>query len=212
MAGTPHETIEAWHFTRAGGRLGYDKSEVCVTPGLTLTVEPPIALCARGLHASIRAIDALEYAPSASGLMICRVRCGGTIIDGDDKLVATERTVLWMAEADRTLHEMACWSAEAALFGQAMRGRTIDPRSLAAIDAKRRWLDGQASDSELAAARDAAWDAARAAARAAAWDAARDAARDAAWDAARDTFRPAVSQCQSDALALIDAMIAEGAR
>jgi hypothetical protein len=62
-----------------------------------------------------------------------------------------------------------------------------DPRSIAAIDTAEKYANGQATGEDLAAARDAAWDAARDAA----WDAARDAARDAAWDAARDAARDA---------------------
>ena len=64
------------------------------------------------------------------------------------------------------------------------------PRSIAAIDVAERHANGQATDAELTAAMDAAWDAARAewaAAGEAAWDAARAewaAAWDAAWAAA----------------------------
>jgi hypothetical protein len=62
-----------------------------------------------------------------------------------------------------------------------------DPRSVAALDTRERWLRGDATDEEMAAARAAAraaaWDA-EAAACAAAWDAA-DAAWAAAWDAER---------------------------
>ena len=54
-----------------------------------------------------------------------------------------------------------------------------DPRAQAAIDAKRAWVRGEITDSELFAASDAAC-----AASAAAWDAARAAAWDAAWGAA----------------------------
>ena len=88
------------------------------------------------------------------------------------------------------LHEFGCWCAEQAL---ALIDNP-DPRSVAAIAAKRAWLQGEITDEQLAAARAAAraaaWDAARDAAwnaaRAAARDAARAAARDAAWAAARD--------------------------
>jgi hypothetical protein len=66
------------------------------------------------------------------------------------------------------LHEFGCWCAEDAL---ASIGKP-DPRSVAAIETKRRWLRGEATDEDLAAA--------MAAARAATWDAAWDAARDAA--------------------------------
>ena len=93
------------------------------------------------------------------------------------------------------LHEFACRCAEYALSFV----DNPDPRSIAAIEAKRKWLRGEIKDEELraawAAARAAAWDAARAAARAAAmaatWDAAGAAAwaaaRAATWDAVRDS-------------------------
>jgi hypothetical protein len=80
-----------------------------------------------------------------------------------------------------------------------------DPRSVAALDTRERWLRGEATDEEMNAARDAAWDAGAEAwdAEAEAWAAARAAeraavsaardARDAAWyaAAARDAARDA---------------------
>ena len=93
------------------------------------------------------------------------------------------------------LHEYACRCAEYALTFV----REPDSRSIAAIEAKRKWLRGEISNDDLTAAWAAAWaaacDAANAAARAAAWaawDAARYAARAAAWaawDAARYAAR-----------------------
>ena len=92
------------------------------------------------------------------------------------------------------LHEFACRCAEYALSFV----DNPDPRSIAAIDAKRKWLRGEIKDKELRAARAAAWAAAWAAALdaagatawaaagATAWAAARDAAWDAAWDAANE--------------------------
>ncbi len=59
-----------------------------------------------------------------------------------------------------------------------------DPRSINAIAVKRRWIAGEATDEELAAAEADAWAAAEAAARVAAWAAAR-AAAETAWAAAR---------------------------
>ena len=74
------------------------------------------------------------------------------------------------------LHEFACRCAEEAL----RKAGVTDDRSWNAIRVKRLWIEGKATDTELAAA----WDAARAAAEAAAWAAAWAAARAAAWDAA----------------------------
>ena len=106
------------------------------------------------------------------------------------------------------LHACACRCAEDALS----RIDNPDPRSIHAIAVKHRWIAGEATDEELAAARTAAWAAqaaaqdvtrtaaqaaAQAAARTAAWAAqaaAQDAARTAAWAAqaaAQDVARTA---------------------
>ena len=79
-----------------------------------------------------------------------------------------------MVDATNILHEFACWCAE-----RAQRVENPDPRSVAAIKAKRKWLRGEITDAELDAVRAAA----RYAAKAAAWDAALDAAWAAAWAA-----------------------------
>ena len=170
----------AWHFLPADRRLRFG-DRTLVEPGQTLTVEPPLELCTRGLHASVRPIDALFYAP---GPILCRVALSGEIIHDGDKVCAQHRTVLWMADATRTLHLFACDEAE-----RALRATEIDDsRCFDAIATKRRWIDGKATGEELAAARAAASAAARAAASAAAsaaaWAAARAAARAAAWAAA----------------------------
>lgn len=68
------------------------------------------------------------------------------------------------------MHEFACRCAEEAL----KLVENPDPRSIAAIEAKRRWLRGEISDDELKSARAAAY-AAEAAAEAAARAAARKA-------------------------------------
>ncbi|MDD5512099.1 MAG: hypothetical protein PHI12_15040 [Dehalococcoidales bacterium] len=143
-------------------------------------------------------IMALEpcYDPAEVGY--CTHEWRGTALDvlRAENIPAKDRLWLVLNDGwvpDRTLHEFAIWCAEQALA----LIETPDPRSLRALEIKRAWLDGMATDDELAAAeaaaeaaardaaRDAAWAAARAAAEAAARDAARDVARDAAWAAAR---------------------------
>ncbi len=199
------EKTLAWHWLAEDRRLQFNTREV-VQVGQTLKVDPPITLCLRGLHASVRALEALGYAP---GPIVCRVEMGGEMVYSDDKLCATERTVLWMANATKTLHEFACWCAMTALERERKAGREPDIRCWNAIEVKLRWLRGEATDEELVAAKvaarvaaspvarvaakvaarvaacaaayDAAWDAACAAA----WDAVYDAAYDAAWVAAR---------------------------
>jgi len=172
----------AWHFLSEDKRLGYDDGRL-VEVGQTLECEGKPVLCSNGMHGSERLIDALKY---ASGPIVCRVEIEGDVIEGKNKLCGRRRTVLWMLDATRLLHEFACQCAEDALSKVAQP----DERSVAAIEAKRRWLKGEIADGEL----DAAWDAARDAARdagaaalaawAAAQTAARAAARAAAWEVA----------------------------
>jgi hypothetical protein len=124
-----------WHWLQEDRRLRYDSKEL-VEVGKTITHAGPVLMCESGLHASERAIDSLQYAP---GPIICRVALGGTVIDGKDKSVASERTVLWMADATNTLHEFACLCAEEAL----RTAKVEDVRCWNAIETKRKWLRGE---------------------------------------------------------------------
>ena len=186
-------TTLAWHFLPASGCIAqyYDEDgnpkPHCgkkIEVGTKLSLDGELKLCSHGLHASVRLIDALKYAESS---LLCRVELCGEILRGEDKCVASERTVIAMLDCTNILHEAACHCAEQALSTQT----NVDPRSVAAVEAKRAWLRGEISDEQLTAARSAAWvaamDAAWDAAKAAAWYAARSAAWDAAW-VAQNTY------------------------
>ncbi len=153
------KAVKAWHFVAANRKLGYGDSRV-VKAGRTYKYkgDEPIELCLRGMHASRRVIDALQY---ASSNIICRVELSGDIIEGNDKLVATERKVLWMMDCERVMRPFA-------------RQCALDVAHLWDMpDIVRRYLetgDESIRDAARAAARDAARAAARDAARAAAWD------------------------------------------
>ena len=181
----------AWHFLPEDKRLGYGDGRL-VEVGATLECEGEPELCGNGMHGSARLIDAVHY---ARGPIVCRVKIEGDVIESEDKLCGRRRTVLWMMDATRILHEFACACAEDALA----LVEQPDERSVAAIEAKRSWLKGEITDKKLDSAWAAAWDAsqnvawvASAAASAAAWAAVRaaaraasQAARDAGWAAAR---------------------------
>jgi len=96
--------IKAWHFV--GDRLRDGRP--VPKDGVTLKHDGEIELCESGLHASKRLIDALQYAPAST---LCRVECGGEIIHGDDKLVCTERTILWRVDGNAFLRRAACMFA-----------------------------------------------------------------------------------------------------
>ena len=163
-----------YHFLREDRKLQFEPYTPVVV-GETLVYPGKPELCKAGFHASERIIDALRYAP---GPVLCVVELGGEIVHGDDKAVAQERTVSWMQDISPTLHEFACQVAEEAL----KECGVTDKRPWKAIEVKRKWLKGEASDEELKAATDAARDAANAA-----WSAAANAAwcaANAAWCAA----------------------------
>lgn len=149
---TSEERILGWHFAD-GMKLPNDESLVV---GKTYHIDGDIELCLRGLHASRQILDALKYAP---GTTLSRVESWGDVQECDDKLVARNRRVLWTLDATMVLHEFACRVAEDALS----RVDKPDPRSVAAIAAKRAWMRGEIDDDSLCFAKAAAMDAAMAA-------------------------------------------------
>jgi hypothetical protein len=142
-------TIKAWHFLKDDGTLR--DGTPAPADGELLEHKGELIMCESGLHASTKAIDALKYAP---GSMVCRVEVGGNIQKDTDKMVCSQRTILWRMDTTETLHRFAVWCAKEAL----KLIENPDPRSLAAIQAKLNWLDGKITDQELAAARAAARD------------------------------------------------------
>ena len=83
--------ITAYHFLAHGGRLRHPvNGHTYVVAGLALH-EDEIQLCVRGLHASIKPIDALQYAP---GPCLTLVECSGDVLCEEDKIVCTDRKVI----------------------------------------------------------------------------------------------------------------------
>ena len=146
MTGEDQDMI-CWHFLPANRMTRWNSQ--LVTVGQTLISPDSLKLCESGLHASVKALDALQYAP---GPIICRVELGGKIVQDKDKCVASKRTCRAMNDATETLRYFARWCAlsvtdkwDAFVLDYLMTG-----------DKKIRAAAGDA-------ARDAAWAAARAA-------------------------------------------------
>jgi hypothetical protein len=196
------KTILAWHFLHESRRQAvyFDGDPTytghLVEAGRIDTVEPPIVCCERGLHASRSPLDALRYAP---GPIICRVELSGEVDEEADKLAASCRKVLWVADASRTLREWAIWCSERAIEAVSQLADLSD-LDLKALEAGRRCnkvhhkhLVGEATAEDLKAASSAAHSAAWGAAERAAWGVARSAARSAAWSAAWSAASSAAS-------------------
>jgi hypothetical protein len=185
--------ILAWHFVGTTLRDGRP-----VPPdGEPLIHDDEIVPCQQGLHASVRLLDALQYAP---GETLCRVSCTGTVVYEDDKLVCSERTILWRIDATQLLREFArkCAADVARLWdmpsvvreyletgNEVLRAAACAAAWAAARDTADAAADAAVRAAANAAVRAAARVVARAAAKDAAWAAAWAAARDTAWGAAR---------------------------
>jgi len=186
------ETVQGWWFSKLSDpvRLPHGDGRAVVV-GEMLSVEEPIVLREHGLHASAKALDALRYAP---GMMVARVELSGHIIRGDNKIVATHRKTLWMADATKTLQWFAVWCASRALSRERDAGRVPDKRSLDAVRVTTEYLLGRATKNDVISARAAAADAAAAAAAAYAYaDAAADADAAAAAAAADAAYAAAAA-------------------
>ncbi len=184
------KTVLAWHFVKDDGT---NRDGIKEKIGQWYKVEGEIVPCQRGLHGSVRPLDALEFAP---GLILRRTEHRGTIVEhNDDKIASSERRALWQIDATKLLHLFACWAAENALKD----AKVTDERCWKAIKIKRQWLGKKATDEELAAA--------SAAASAAAWAAARDAARAAANATTEDASLEArVAALEAERVRLRDAL------
>ena len=99
------------------------------------------------------------------------------VIWDDDKFACRRMRLVRKIEAwnQKNLRLFACWCV------RQIWHLLTDERSKNAVEIAEKFANGEATKEELAAARDAAWDAAR--------DAAWDAARDAAWDAQNKHLR-----------------------
>lgn len=155
-----HGAAWGWHFLPEDRRLTHGDGRA-VTVGQTLTC-PLATMAGAGLHASPRALDALSCAP---GPVVCWVKLSGTVYGDATRLVATERTVLAMADATAVLHRVAVDWARELLDGLG----EIDPRCVRALRTKVRWVDGAVDDDALTSAWAGAWEAASEAREAATW-------------------------------------------
>jgi hypothetical protein len=186
--------VKAWHFLPDDGKLRYGDSR---TPevGEWLTCSPgELELCYNGMHASKDILDALSYAP---GSTICRVELRGEVIQGDNKLVARERKILWKLDATETLRKFArmcaldvvhLWDAPEVVIRYLKTGEES--------------IREAAADAARAAARAAyAADARAYAADAAAWATALDAAPDAVWAAVYAAYAARAAARADDAAA-----------
>jgi len=187
--------VLGWHFcaTRDGVPVLRDGS-VAAGVGDTERHTGPLVLCESGLHASVRAIDALAYAPD---LWVRRVECGGAMLRGDDKLVCAERQVLASIDATEIIRAWAMDEATRAVETHCLHCGVQAVESWAA-----RWVSGE--DRTITAATDAveATATAAAATAAAAWAArlaARATAATAEAEAARLAARATAATAEAEA-------------
>jgi len=193
--------MQAFYFSADDKKLRYGDNRQ-IRKGRTHKVKGEPVLCEHGLHASERLIDALSYAP---GGHLWLAKLGGSIVQGDDKLCATERTYIDGFNADKLLREFArkqaliniekikgyCSKTDYNIITRWLTTGDIKLRSAARSAAES--AARSAAESAESAAWSAAWSAAGPAARSAAWSAA-ESAESAAWSAANDMLTKMVKE------------------
>ena len=186
---------QAWYFGNKQLCLGYNDGR-WILPNHPITIAGQPIPCSHGLHASKSILDALSF---DKGTVVHRVVLSGTIVEGGDKLCATERTHLWWLDIEDVLKE---WSLECAwrALPKYEKEYPNDNRVRKCLEMTRLYLDGKSSKGELKTARFAAARSADAFARSAAAFAA-DAAADAAAYAADAFARSADAFARSAASA-----------
>lgn len=95
----------AWHFARNDFKMNYKDGRLLEVGKTYRTIWPcngheKPTLCEAGMHGSLRAIDALGYAP---GNVCCLTEIYGNVQIGDDKIVGESRKILRMANVETTL-------------------------------------------------------------------------------------------------------------
>jgi hypothetical protein len=180
--------IFAWHFLPDDRRLRFDHvtssgsfGRPIVTAGMALICDPDrLECCKYGLHASVRAFDALSF---ARGAIVCRVACSGRVVTdaGGGKIACSRREVLWIADATDTMLAFARWCALQVVH--LWDGPPIVREYLETGDESKRDAARRAVQAPQAAAWATTWAAAWTATWVATWATARAATWAAAWAA-----------------------------
>lgn len=144
-------TVRAYHFV--GERLRDGRPVPKDGEKLVFHGEP--ILCKQGLHASRHPSDALKYAP---GPTLCLVDIGGQIVEDEDKLVGTERTIIRRIDATELLRYFARMQAVSALDYWQDNPPDVVLDWLMTGDESLRSTAGSAAWSAAWAAEAAAWD------------------------------------------------------
>jgi len=123
-------------------------------PGKWLPKVDSLEMCETGYH-----VPDAAHLVTWLDAQIYEVETGGKCLSGDDKdayqkIRLTRKLETWN---DKTARLFACWCV------RQVWNLLTDERSKTAIEVAERYVNGEATEEELAAAGDAAWDAARAA-------------------------------------------------
>ena len=137
--------MKAWHFLTEDRILKHGDGRI-VKVGKTYECEGHIILCKNGMHGSVKVTDALKYAP---GPILCRVEIEECLKKGGDKIAGRKRTALAIENVSKILHLFAIDCAERALA----KAKNPDSRSIKALEVKKIWIKGEATDKELKEAR-----------------------------------------------------------
>lgn len=130
----------AWHWMREDRQLRYPP-HTRVESGRTLRAEGPLELNANGLHGSLKALDALRYAP---GFIVARTAHGGEIVYSEDILCSRTRTALWIVDARAVVLDWLCVILDRCLTSEVGAGHVPDARAWGVLTLLQRYARREA--------------------------------------------------------------------
>ena len=136
--------MKAWHFLPANGKICGTNDTAKI--GTITQVAGPIIPEKWGLHASNRVLQAVFWAPS---LLLTRVELSGIIVEGDRKLAAETRKIIWLGDVTEPFWEWAIERARTALDNENKEGRSVDTALQNALCACIDWRAGKISFEQM---------------------------------------------------------------
>lgn len=121
-------------------------AHVVAAPGVTVQVDPE----QNDFHDAPAAYaDILEALRAADGLLACRVRLSGELVERAHRTVGTRWQCLWTADATSAVVDWAAEAVEQALLREEELGATIDPRAWETVRSVRRAAADQEAEERL---------------------------------------------------------------
>jgi hypothetical protein len=143
------KSILAWHLIGNRRKLSHNGGPAKQAPGVEKHLGLHVSLCNYGLHASRKLEDASRY---HKGPYLRRVQCSGYVVESDDKLVCTERKILYTINIEDILNNVLFMEVDRLIKLQRKDGCKLSKPFGDLYRVAKRWRKGKATKRQVMAA------------------------------------------------------------